>query len=336
MIAFLKGIACLVAVILFFSLVSLKFPSGDKAMSGVANAAVCTFLVEAIYKYILGDFAGIEFFGAVGSVSGSMGAPAAALLVGIAMGSNPIYAAAGAFAVAGYGILPGFLAGYAMYWLIHFLEKHLPSGIDMILLTLISAAGHFAIARYSDPYVTSVLNIIGGAISEATTYSPVVMGFILGGLMKIICTSPMSSMALTAMLGLTGLPMGIAAVACFGGTFSNGLVFKRLKMGDNGKVIAVMLEPLTQANIITSNPVIIYSSSFLGGALSGTVAALFGIVDNAPGTASPIPGLLAPFAFNPPGKVAIVMAIALVCGVVSGFVISTIAKKINYKVVIPN
>ena len=336
MIAFLKGIACLVAVILFFSLVSLKFPSGDKAMSGVANAAVCTFLVEAIYKYILGDFAGIEFFGAVGSVSGSMGAPAAALLVGIAMGGNPIYSAAGAFAVAGYGILPGFLAGYCMYWLLHWLEKHLPSGIDMILLTLISAAGHYAIAKYSDPYVSSVLTIIGGAISEATTYSPVVMGFILGGLMKIICTSPMSSMALTAMLSLTGLPMGIAAVACFGGTFSNGVVFHRLKMGDRGKVIAVMLEPLTQANIITSNPVIIYSSSFLGGALSGTAAALFGIIDNAPGTASPIPGLLAPFAFNPPGKVALVMVIALVCGVISGFIISTIAKKIHYKVVIPN
>ncbi len=336
MFVFFKGILCLVAVIIFFSLISLKAPLGDKAMSGVANAAVCSFLVEAIFKYILGDFAGIAFFGAVGTASGSMGGPAAALLVGIAMGTNPIYAAAGALAVAGYGILPGFLAGYLMHFVVHFLEKHLPSGIDMILCTLVSAATHYAVATFTNPYITSVLGIIGGAISEATAFSPVVMGFILGGLMKVICTSPMSSMALTAMLGLTGLPMGIAAVACFGGTFSNGIVFDRLRMGDRGKVVAVMLEPLTQANIITANPIIIYSSSFLGGALSGTVAAIFGIVNNAPGTASPIPGLLAPFAFNPLGKTALVMAIAFCCGCLSGFILSTVAKKINYKVVIPN
>ena len=36
--------------------------------------------------------------------------------------------------------------------------------------------------------------------------SPVLMGFLLGGIIKMICTSPLSSMALTAMLGLTGLP----------------------------------------------------------------------------------------------------------------------------------
>ena len=47
----------------------------------------------------------------------------------------------------------------------------------------------------------------------------------------MICTSPLSSMALTAMLGLTGLPMGIAAIACFGGSFTNGLVFHKLKLG---------------------------------------------------------------------------------------------------------
>ena len=43
--------------------------------------------------------------------------------------------------------------------------------------------------------------------------------------MKMICTSPLSSMALTAMLGLTGLPMGIACIACVGGAFTNGMIF---------------------------------------------------------------------------------------------------------------
>ena len=74
---FLKGIGALVITLALFSLFSLRFPKGGEAMSGLANAAVASFLVEALYKYILGDFAGLPFFEAVGSAAGSMGGPAA-------------------------------------------------------------------------------------------------------------------------------------------------------------------------------------------------------------------------------------------------------------------
>ena len=97
-------------------------------------------------------------------------------------------------------------------------------------------------------------------------------------------------MALTAMLGLQGLAMGIAAIACVGGSFTNGLIFHRLKLGNKSNIIAVMLEPLTQSDIITSHPIPIYCSNFFGGGLAGISAAVFGIINNAPGTASPIPG----------------------------------------------
>ena len=60
-------------------------------------------------------------------------------------------------------------------------------------------------------------------------------------------------MALTAMIGLDGLAMGIAAIACVGGSFTNGIVFHRLRLGDKSNVIAVTMEPLTQAPIITAN-----------------------------------------------------------------------------------
>ncbi|MDD7015404.1 MAG: PTS sugar transporter subunit IIC, partial [Firmicutes bacterium] len=174
-----------------------------------------------------------------------------------------------------------------------------------------------------------VLTIIGSTVSEATTTSPVVMGFLLGGIMKMICTSPLSSMALTAMLGLTGLPMGIAAIACFGGSFTNGMIFKRLHFGNNGNVIAVMMEPLTQADIVTAHPIPIYGSNFFGGGMAGIAAALLGIVNNAPGTASPIPGMLAPFAFNDPIKVVLALVIAAVCGALAGFVGSVVFKKFD-------
>jgi len=327
---FFKGIGALILTLAGFSLFTLKCPKGDKAMGGLADAAVATFLVEAIFKYICGDFVGIAFLGEVGTASGSMGAVAAAALTGLAMGTNPVYAIASAAAVAGFGILPGFIAAYFLHFVMKKTVRYLPAGLDVIVGALLAAGLGRAIATFVDPGVNAVISTVGDSIAIATEQSPVMMGIVLGGLMKMICTSPLSSMALTAMLGLTGLPMGIAAIACFGGSFTNGMIFKRLKFGDNGKVLAVMLEPLTQADIITKNPLPIYGSNFFGGAIAGVGAAVLGIVNNAPGTASPIPGMLAPFAFNDPMKVILALAIGAVGGTIAGFVGSIVFKKLGF------
>ena len=47
---FFKGIGALVFALVAFSVFSFKLPKGDKAMGGLADAAVATFLVEAIFK----------------------------------------------------------------------------------------------------------------------------------------------------------------------------------------------------------------------------------------------------------------------------------------------
>jgi hypothetical protein len=63
---FFKGIGMLLLTLAAFSVFTLKFPKGDKAMGGLADAAVATFLVEAIFKYICGDFAGSSIFRKLG------------------------------------------------------------------------------------------------------------------------------------------------------------------------------------------------------------------------------------------------------------------------------
>ena len=260
-----------------------------------------------------------------------MGGVAAAILVPIAMGVNPIYAVVAGAAVGGYGILPGFIAGYLIGFIAPVIEKKLPAGVNVIAGAIVVAPLARIIATVVDPGVTFILSRIGETIAMATDQSPIVMGFLLGGIMKMICTSPLSAMALTAMLGLTGLPMGIAAVACFGGAFSDGSVFYRLKLGDKSSIIGVMLEPLTQAPIVTANPLPIYCSNFFGGGLAGISAAVFKIIDNAPGTSSPIPGLLAPFAFNPPLKVVLALAFAALGGLLAGNVGGLIFKHLREK-----
>lgn len=321
------GMGLLLLTLAGFSLFSMKAPKGSAAMSGLANAAVATFLVEAVHRYISGDLLGSAFLGEVGSVSGSLGGVASAILIPISMGANSLFAVVAGVAVGGYSILPGFVVGYLIGFIAPVIEKHLPAGLDTILGALLLAPIARGIAFLTDPVVNAAMGYIGNTITAATDQSPVLMGFLLGGIIKMICTSPLSSMALTAMLGLTGLPMGIAAIACFGGSFTNGIIFARLKLGKPSNIAAVMLEPLTQAHIITRHPIPIYGSNFFGGGLAGIAAALLGIVNNAPGTASPIPGLLAPFAFNPPGKVLLALALGAVGGTLAGFAGSIVFKK---------
>ncbi len=72
--------------------------------------------------------------------------------------------------------------------------------------------------------------------------------------------------------------MGIASVASFGGAFTNGgVVFKRMGLGDKSNIIGVMLEPLTQAEIVTKHPIPIFFSDFIGGGFAGIVAASLGL-----------------------------------------------------------
>lgn len=327
MLTIVSGMALLLLVLALFSLFSMKMPKGSDAMSGMANAAVASFLVEAIHSYITGDLFGLAFFKEVGVTAGSLGGVASAILVPIGMGANPVLAVVAGLACGGYGILPGFVAGYIVGLVSPYIEKKLPEGINLIAGALMVAPLARAIAFAVNPVVNSTLLTIGKTISAAATQSPLVMGFLLGGIMKMICTSPLSSMALTAMLGLDGLAMGIASIACVGGSFTNGIIFKRLHFGDKSNVIAVMLEPLTQADIITSNPIPIFVSNFFGGGLAGLAAAALGIINNAPGTASPIPGLLAPFAFNAPVKVIIAIVLGIIGGTVAGLVGSIVFKK---------
>ncbi len=105
-----KGIGLLIFTLCLFSFFSLKMPKGQKAMSGLANAAVATFLVEAIHKYISGDLLNIKFLGEVGASSGNLGGVAAVILVSLNMGLTPVFAVTAGAAVLGYGILPGFVA----------------------------------------------------------------------------------------------------------------------------------------------------------------------------------------------------------------------------------
>jgi len=325
-----KGIALLLVVLAGFSLFSLKMPKGMKAMGALAGAATASFLVEAFQLYVGGDLLGFEFLKGVGQAAGSMGGVAAGALVPIALGVNPTYAILIGVSVAGYGILPGFLAGYILSFVVPKLEQKIPQGVDLIVIICLIAPLARFIATVSNPVVNSTLLNIGGILESASHSNPILMGIVLGGIITVVATAPLSSMALTAMLGLTGIPMAIGALAVMGSSFMNGVFFHRMGFGDRKTTIAVAVEPLTQADIISANPIPVYVTNFIGGAAAGVIVSLFGLVNNATGTATPIAGLMVMYGFN---DAIVVTKVALMCalaGAAAGYLGSIIFK--NYKI----
>lgn len=314
------GTVSLLVVLALFTLFSYKAPNGMKAMGALANAACASFLVEAFHKAFFGGVFDIGFLREVGTANGDLAGVAACALVCLALGVSPVYAVLAGLACANFGILPGFIAGYLVSYLIKFLEKKMPSGLDLISIIVICAPVSRLIAMAMDPVVNATLFKIGDILLSTTNSSPIIMGIILGGTITVVATAPLSSMALTAMLGLTGVPMAIGALAVFGSSFMNFVFFDKMKFGSRSDTISVAIEPLTQADIISANPIPVYVTNFLGGALSGIIVSMVGLVNMTPGTATPIAGFAVMFAYNPPLQVLATAAGCIVVSVISGFI----------------
>lgn len=328
-----KGTILLLAVLAGFTVFSFKAPKGMKAMGALAGAATASFLVEAFQLYVGGDLLKIPFLGQVGASAGNMGGVAAAILTPIALGVNPTYAVLVGVCVGGFGILPGFIAGYVLSFVIPKIEKKVPAGLDLIVVICLVAPAARGIAQLINPMVQSTLMNIGNIITAAQQASPFVMSFILGGVITVVATAPISSMALTAMLGLTGLPMAIGALAVMGSSFMNYVFFDRMKFGDRSTTIAVAIEPLTQADVISANPIPVFATNFVGGGLAGMIVAYFGLVNNASGTATPIAGLAVMFGFNPAKEVIIAAVLCAAAGAAVGYLGSIVFKNFKIKTV---
>lgn len=327
----IKGTVLLLAVLTAFSVFSYKAPHGMKAMGALASAACATFLVEAIQFSLLGNSIGIPFLSELGSINGGLGGLAAACLVMLVLGVSPVYAMLLGITCSGLGILPGFIAGYLISFAVKYLEEKVPPGLDLLVMVVVMAPITRLIGVSLEPVVNSTLLTIGEVIAGSTDSSPIVMGLIIGGFFTLISTSPLSSMALTAMLGLTGVPMAIASLPISATSFANFILFKKLKFGDTRDTISVVIEPLTQADIISANPIPIYVTNFISGALGGVVVSAMGLINNAPGTAAPSAGLPVMFAFNPAKEVLICMAICSVISIIIGFAGSYIFR--NHKII---
>lgn len=314
------GVLVLLAVIAALSLFTFKAPNGKKAISALSGAACATFLPQAFLSYAIGDVFHVDFIKQIGETMGSLGGLAAGTLVPLAFGISPVFAVLVGVSLLKVKLLPAFIAAYAVSFVLKQIEKRVPEGIDLIVVVLVGPALANGIAAIISPAVLQVLHIIGNAITTAEQSNPLVMAAILGAIIPLVGMTPLSSMVLTSLIGLTGVPMAVGALGCTGNSFLNFSLFRKLNFGGTPTAVAVTVEPLTQIDIISANPIPIFTTNAIAGAINGMIVGAFGLVINVTGMATPWAGLIVAFGFNDMAKVAIAALLILINSTIWGYI----------------
>ncbi len=137
--------------------------------------------------------------------------------------------------------------------------------VDILVTPVVTIASGVLIAQLICPGVSWLMYILGSFINYSTTIMPFFMGIILSVVVGIVLTLPISSAALCAMLGLTGLAGGAATAGCcaqmvgfavisfrenrVGGLIAQGLGTSMLQMGNIVKKPQIWIPPTLAAAV---------------------------------------------------------------------------------------
>ncbi len=120
--------------------------------------------------------------------------------------------------------------------------------IDILLTPAVTLLSGFAVAKLICPAVAYLMYWLGSFINTATAMHPFWMGIVVSVVVGMVLTLPISSAAICAMIGITGIAGGAAAAGCcaqmvgfavisfrenrFGGLVAQGLGTSMLQMGN--------------------------------------------------------------------------------------------------------
>ena len=207
----------------------------------------------------------------VGGLASAMSGPAMACAIGYALqapplvlfslitvgfASNALGGAGGPLAVLFVAILAA-EAGKAV-------SKE--TKIDILVTPLVTIFVGVALSAWWAPAIGKAASSIGGIIMWATELQPFFMGIVVSVIIGVALTLPISSAAICAALGLTGLAGGAAVAGCcaqmvgfavmsykengVGGLVSQGIGTSMLQMGNNVRNPRIWIPP-TLASAIT-------------------------------------------------------------------------------------
>ncbi|MCI2947163.1 PTS sugar transporter subunit IIC [Staphylococcus caledonicus] len=323
------GVGTLVVVLIVMTLF-LKFaPYGKEGLQALSGAACATFLPQAFLSYAIGGIFHISFLQTIGDLMGGLGGIAVGILTCINLGVSPVFAVIVGLVLKDFSLLPAFIAAYITAFLIKLIEKKVPDGLDLIMVILIAPALVFGLATLINPSITAILNQIANAVNSVGDSSPYSLAIILGLIIPVTSMTPLSSMVLASILGLTGLPMAIGAITCTGASFVNFTLFNILKIGQKPNRFAVFIEPLTQIDLIVKYAPVLYGTNALIGMFNACIIAFSGLVINVTGMATPMAGAIVLFGFNDPITSILTIVAVAITSTILAFIIGKLIKKFD-------
>ena len=236
---------------------------GIDALGAMAQGLFCSLLIGTIINTIGTQFhipfltvpvatvAGVEY--TVGGIASAMSGPAMAVAIGYALkcpplvlfsmisvgfASNALGGAGGPLAVLVVAIVAA-ECGKAI-------SKETP--VDILVTPLVTIGVGICLSWLIAPALGRAATRVGDLIKWATELQPFLMGILVSVLVGIALTLPISSAAICAALGLTGLAGGAAVAGCcaqmvgfaaisfrenrWGGLLSQGIGTSMLQMGN--------------------------------------------------------------------------------------------------------
>lgn len=188
------------------------------AMGKMALGLFASLLIGTILDTI-GDLSGLNFFVDLGSYATSASGAAMAIAIGYALKTPPLVL----FSLVAVGLASNSLGGAGGPLAVFFIAiisseiGKLISGttkIDILVTPLVTIIAGCGLAMLIAPYIGKAAYYIGDAINKATRLQPFLMGIVLAVSMGIILTLPISSAAICASFGITGLAGGAALAGC--------------------------------------------------------------------------------------------------------------------------
>ncbi|MBP9988168.1 MAG: PTS sugar transporter subunit IIC [Ruminococcus sp.] len=243
---------------------------GIDALGAMAQGLFASLLIGTILSTIGKQFS-IEWLIQVGDFASAVKGCAMAIAIGYALKAPPLVLfslATVGYAADSLGGAGGPLAVLFMAIIASELGKAVSkeTKLDILITPLVTILSGCLLSILCAPYIGKAASAVGNAIMWATELKPFLMGILVSVIVGIALTLPISSAAICAALGLTGLAGGAALAGCcaqmigfavmsfkensWGGLVSQGLGTSMLQMGNIVKNPKIWIPP-TLASVIT-------------------------------------------------------------------------------------
>ena len=188
------------------------------AFGAMAQGLFASLLIGTILG-TLGDLTGIEILGQIGGYAKAVAGPAMAISIGAALEAPPLVLyslAAVGYAANDAGGAGGPLAVFVVAILAAELGKVVSkeTKVDILVTPGVTVGIGCALAILIGPWIGAAASSVGGLVMWATDLQPLLMGIVVSVLVGAALTLPISSAAICAALGLTGLAGGAALAGC--------------------------------------------------------------------------------------------------------------------------